>query len=287
MVKMEKSLLRVKVLRLLLLFVVFSTVVVFFIYSLPSSDESSMATFNQGIFSAWPMQSNMNGESHGADDQHAAKVSSNGHHFTRDSREYRTHVLRNKIKRLSSNRLQSDDPVMLANATKNLPKNAAQNIHIFYSIPVDWSNQTTAFYPELGFYQPDNRTIRHHLQNIQMIGANVLIVTWSPMSPDQLIALLFDEAHKFGIRIAIEIDNYPNRTAPSIFNNIQYFYKEFWRHRSLYKVFVTSFGNYTPMFYMKDADCLPANEWKKLLADDGEMSLRNAFDDAVFVGHIR
>lgn len=293
---LDKCLLRIKVLRLLLLIGAFSTVAVFLIYSLPANEKTPTTAFNQGIFDTWPMKSSnilhLNGKSNGQlteySEKHHLKVlyRNQQNQLEKIGVNQQNHVLRNKIKRLTVNRMQNDDALILVNATKNLPKYSAQNIHIFYTLPVDWSQQTTAFYPLLGFYTPDNQTIRHHLKNIQLIGANVLIVTWQPMLPEQLLWHLFEEAPNFGIRIAIEIDNYPNRTVLSIFNDIQYFYKEFWQHKSLYKVFVTSKSKYLPMFYIRNVDSCATNDWKKIFTTNGEISVRSLYD-AVFIGHVR
>lgn len=317
MMHLEKCLLRIKVVRLLVIIGAFSSIAVFLIYSMPNSDKETATIFNQGLFNVWPIKTtnllHLNGgKSNGRPTDYSQK-----HHlnilFRKHQNQYlrynidnnhQNHVLRNKIKRLTVDRLQSDDAMVLVNATKALPKHAAQNIHIFYTIAVDWMRQQqlappsspsqqqqppspTAFYPLLGFYAPDNQTIRHHLKNIAMLGANVLIVTWSPACQEQLLWSLFDDAPRFGIRIAIEIDNYINRTVFTIFNDIQYFYKEFWQHQSLYKVYVSSKQLFMPMIYIKHVDSMAANEWKKLLSTNGEITLRSAAHDAIFIGHIR
>lgn len=292
----EKSFLRIKTLRLFIVCGAFSTVVLVLIYSLPNNEKELTTKFNQGLFSTWPIKSsnilqiNNKKGSHVLDisEKHQLKLLGKAS-YAKSNTERRQHVLRNKIKHLTSNRHQDANLMQFLNSTHGSTNYSMPNIHIFYTMPVDWSKQSTAFYPLLDMYEATNKTIRHHFKNIQLLGANVLIISWSPSpSPqDQLLAHLFDEAHNFGIRIAIEIDNYPNRTAFSIFNDIHYFYKCFWQHKSLYKVFVTSKSNFLPMFYIKNIDIIAGNEWKNLLAPHGEMSLRGALHDAVFVGHIR
>ncbi|XP_031640894.1 glycoprotein endo-alpha-1,2-mannosidase [Contarinia nasturtii] len=284
---LDKCILRIKILRLFVIIGTFSTVVVFLIYSLPNDERETVTKFNQGFFSTWPKpasRGNQKSNQLGADISNQYIVKNT---FIRDriklNREHTSHA---KIKRLTVNRLQNDDTILLVNATKNLPRHSASNVHIFYTIPVKWSQQTTGFWPLLGTYAPDNRTLRHHFKNIQLTGANVLIVTWSPSVQEELLRHLFDQAQNFDIQIAIEIDSYPNRTISSIFNDIQYFYNEFWEHRSLYKVFVSSKNSYLPMFYIKNVESQTSIDWKKLLSSDGEISLRNSFHDAVFIGHI-
>lgn len=282
--KYKMNLLRIRVLRLLMMFGAFLSLVVLLIYSLPSSDKNSQTAFNQGLFDLWPIKtSNI---LHGKVNSIEYSENYNSKRFIQNRRNtnYQNYLSRNKIKRL---RMQNDDTVALINATKKLPKQSTKNIHIFYTLPVEWSLETTAFYPLLGFYVPDNRTIRHHLKNIQLIGANILIITWSPHCNEQILYKIFDEAQNFGIRIALEIDNYTNRTISSIDRDVQYFYKEFWQHQSLYKVFVTSKSRYLPMIYVKNVDGMAANDWKKLFATNGETTLRGSHYDAIFIGHIR
>lgn len=291
---LEKCILRIKVLRLFVIIGAFSTVAVFLIYSLPHNERDLTTNFSQGVssFSTWPKASHAQSQ-RGIKRPNEYAVSEHqtlqifGQNNIKNNNEQRDHVLRNKIKRLTSHNLQSDDSMLLVNAIKNLTAHSLPNVHIFYSIPIDWSQQTTAFYPLLGMYVPDNHIIKHHFNNIRMLGANVLIVTWSPSSQDQHLLQLFDEAHNFDLHIAIEIDNYPNRTASSIFNNVRHFYDEFWTHSSFYKVYVTSKSSYMPMFYIRNVDSFAAAEWKRLLLPNGEISLRNSIHDAVFLGHIR
>lgn len=288
----EKCFRRIKTLRLFIVFGAFSTVVLVLIYSLPNNEKDFTTKLNQGLFSTWPIKSSnllrmsSNGKvshANGISEKYQLKLFGKAH-LSKSNTERRRHVLRNKIK---TNRLQNEDLMLFLNSTQKLPKHSLPNIHIFYTIPIDWSKQSTAFYPMLNLYEPNNQTIRHHLKNIQLLGANVLIVSWSPSFQDQLLMHLFHEAHSSGIQIAIEIDNYSNRTAFSIFNDVHYFYKCFWQHQSLYKVFVTSKRSFLPIFYIRNMDNIAAGEWKKLLAPNGEMSLRSVANDAVFVGHIR
>lgn len=293
---LEKCILRIKVLRLFVIIGAFSMVAVFLIYSLPHNESDLTTNLSQdvSIFSTWPKASHVQSQKRiKKADEHAASEHQTlqifGQNIIKINNEQRDYVLRNKIKRLTStHKLQRDDSMLLVNATKNLTTHSLPNVHIFYSMPIDWSQQTTAFYPLLGMYAwPDNRTVKHHFNNIRMLGANVLILTWSPLSQDQHLSHLFDEAHNFNLHFAIEIDNYPNRTVSSIFNNVRHFYDAFWTHPSFYKVYVTSRSSYMPMFYIQSVDNLPAAEWKRLLLPNGEISLRSSIHDAVLVGHIR
>lgn len=310
---LEKCCLRIKVVRLLLIVGAFLSVVTFLIYSLPKADHDSITAFNPSLFNDWSLGSlNLRHYRHGGKKintiskqaKHHSKsklfiqsLHQNQQYNDRINADHQNYyVLRNKIKRLTAHRLQNDDAIQLINVTKKLPKYSAPNIHIFYTIPVVWNRllsmheqrQTTAFYPLLGLYASDNQTIRHHFKNIAKIGVGVVIISWSSEQiQEQLLAHIFDEATQFDIQIAIEIDNYPNRTIHTIFNDIQYFYKEFGHHQSLYKVYVSSKDKYLPMFYIKSIDTQSGSDWKQLFSSNGEMTVRSDLHDAVFIGHIR
>lgn len=318
----EKCCLRIKVVRLLLIIGAFLSVVTFLIYSLPKADHDPITAFNPSLFNDWSLGSlNLRHYRHGGGGGNSKinTISTANRYSGSKSKlfiqslhqnqqyndryinaDHQNYVLRNKIKRLTAHRLQNDDAIQLINATKKLPKHSAQNVHIFYTIPVVWNRlllshdqqqqrqQTTAFYPMLGLYATDNQTIRHHFKNIAKIGVGVVILSWSSEQiQEQLLAYLFDEATQHDIQIAIEIDNYPNRTVHTIFNDIQYFYKEFGQHQSLYKVYVSSKDKYLPMFYIKSIDSQSGSDWKQLFSPNGEMTLRSDLHDAVFIGHIR
>lgn len=273
---------RIKFLRLLIVIGVFSSLIILLIYSLPNNDKDTNIAFNHGLFDVWPFEStNIQHINARINLVHLQPIQ-----LDRINTNHQINFIRNKIKRRTVKRMQIDDTQALINVTKQLPKHSTKNIHIFYTLPVEWSQETTAFYPLLGFYMSDNRTIRHHFKNIQQIGANILIITWSPQCREQMLYHIFDEALHFGIHIAIEIDNYNNRTVYSIYRDIQYFYREFWQHESLYKVFVASKGIYMPMFYIKAINQITVNDWKKLFLPNGEITLRNYQFDAVFIGHI-
>lgn len=313
---LDKCCLRIKVVRLLLIVGTFLSVVTFLIYSLPKADHDSITAFNPSLFNDWSLGSlSLRHYRHGGNKMNTISTAKHNsksktlfiqslhqksapynERVSADHQNY--YVLRNKIKRLTAHRLQQNDvAIQLINATKKLPKLSAQNIHIFYTIPVVWNRllaherrqQTTAFYPLLGLYACDNQTVRHHFKNIAKIGVGVVIITWSSTEQiqERLLAHLFDEAIQFDIQIAIEIDNYPNRTVHTIFNDIQYFYKEFGQHQSLYKVYASSKKKYVPMFYIKSIDSQSGSDWKQLFSPDGEMTLRTDLHDAVFIGHIR
>lgn len=297
MSSVRKRLLEVKVLRLLLIFGGISmTTILFSLYYLTSSsyDEnghSNLRTIHNRTTTSSPKK-------HAA----ALTVVEKYHEGNMRSR-----FIREKIMRLTSNNVKSGASQLNISATARF---MTRNVHIFYSIPVNWyqinnSQSETSelrqlntmqikqhqpnivFYPMLGLYKIDSKVITHHFENIRQLGTTVLIVTWTPQFQHSLLIYLMNELLKHKLQLAIEIDDYPNRTVHSIFNDLDYFYREFWWHEALYKVYVTRKRKFMPMFYVKNMASLPAIEWSQLLSLNGVISLRRSLHDAIFIGHIR
>lgn len=294
--QLEKCLLHIKILKLFIFFGGFSTLIVFLIYSLSNSETNSIRKFNQVHLSPKSIQIKI-----APKQVPTFNVNGYGNDEIKKSLVYRS---REKIKRLSLVGPKNGDPVHML----KLPKHSMQNIHIFYTIPAKWyhSNDDSVlsiidsianrahhkqpnivFYPMLGLYVPDNKTLQHHLKNIELLGSAVLIITWSPPFQKYLLKQLFDEVKYFNLKIAIEIDDYPNRTAYSLLNDIEYFHREFWHHESLYKVLVASKNLQLPMFYIKNVATLTVSDWSSLFSPNGIISIRGSPQDATFIGHIR
>lgn len=299
----EKCFSHVKVLKLFVLFGAFSTIIVLMIYSLPNGETNPPTRVNQVLLSSWPIKSPDVVQPKDSIKQ-IPKINENGA-LKKRTEHHRGHMLRDKIKRL--NGLKNGDPA-LVNNTHKLPMHSVRNLHIFYEIPVNWYHPNESryqdssmieskhlayqqpnivFYPMLGQYQPDNKTLQHHFKNIKTLGSTVLILTWSPIFQKFLLNQLFDEVKKFNLQIAIEIDDYPNRTGYSLLNDIEYFHREFWQHDSLYKVYVTSKNMYLPWFYIKNVGTLPVSDWSAIFSPNGIISIRGSPQDAIFIGHIR
>lgn len=294
--QLEKCLLHVKVLKLFILFVAFSTMIVLMIYSLSNSETNSVRKFSQVLLRPKPIQIKI-----APKQVPTFNANGYGNGEMKKSSVYRS---RDKLKRLSLVGPGNGDPVY----TLKLPKHSMQNIHIFYTIPVKWyhfnddsgssildsnanrvhhKQPNIVFYPMLGLYLPDNKTLQHHFKNIELLGSAVLIITWSPLFQKYLLKQLFDEVKQFKLKIAIEIDDYPNRTAYSLLNDIEYFHREFWNHESFYKVLVASKNLRLPMFYIKNVATLTVSDWSSIFSPNGIISVRGSPQDATFIGHIR
>lgn len=296
---LRKRLLEVKVLRLLLIFGGLSmTTILITLYYLTNSSYDASGRSNM------PLNAEHNRSIALSTKKYSMALTAIERY---PNENIRGRSIREKIMQLTSNNVKSGASQLNISSTA---KFVTKNVHIFYSIPVNWYqiNDSQAkrtemrqlntmqvkhhqpnivFYPMLGLYKIDSEVITHHLENIRQLGTAVLIVTWSPQFQHSLFIYLLNEVTKHKLHLAIEIDDYPNRTVHSIFNDMEYFYREFWFHDAFYKVYVAKKRKYMPMVYVKNVATLPAIEWSHLLSINGVVSLRRSLHDAVFIGHIR
>lgn len=306
----EKCLLQIKVLRLLILFGAFSSVVVLIIFSFPNNEETTVTSFNHIFLDTLALRSPIKSQIRNGPYATINKRSFFSHHGNREILTNRKDVvhrnnvsIRDKMKHFAVHTNKTDDLILSKNAANKLSNQNIRNIHIFYTFPVEWfdtndhSNVTsqnhirqlpnTAFYPFYGLYASNNKTLRYHFEKIKSLGASVLILTWSPSFQKHRLHQIFNEIEKFNLQIAIEIDDYPNRTVSTLYNDLQYFFDEFWHHGGFYKVFSSTKNKYMPMFYVKYIDTISIRNWLKLLASNDILSIRNSYRDAVFIGHCR
>lgn len=306
---LEKCLLQIKVLRLLILFGAFSSVVVLIIFSFPNNEETTVTSFNQIFLDTLalrsPIKSQTRNEAYATKNTRSFFSNYGNRELTnRKVVAHRNNVsIRDKMKNFAVHTMKTDDLILSKNAAIKLSKQNIRNIHIFYTFSVEWfdsfdhsnvSSQNhikqppnTAFYPLYGLYTSNNKTLRYHFEKIKSLGASVLIITWSPSFQKHRLHQIFKEIEKFNLQIAIEIDDYPNRNVSTLFDDVQYFFDEFWHHGGFYKVFSSSKNKYMPMFYVKNIDTISNKDWLKLLASNDILSIRNSHRDAVFIGHIR
>lgn len=295
---LKKCLLETKVFKLLLVLGLLSTAIVLAIYYLTNDGSNSFAS----------IEPTATYRSLGSSSIKIRSFSADGYKPSPQKKRF----IEEKIKRLTGNSLNSESQQL------NVPKSAkhsTRNVHLFYSIPVDWfksnesnnslekskslremrhlgssvpnrSDPNTVFYPFLGLYSVDAKTLAHHFENIKNLGIGVVVVTWRPTFQKFLLLQLLDELQRHQLQLAIEIDNYFNRTVLSIFNDIEYFHSEIWNHEAFYRVYFAKKRRLMPMFYVRKVSSLPSTEWSQLLTPNGHHSLRRSMHDAVMVGHI-
>lgn len=225
--------------------------------------------------------------------------------------EVKSRMLRDKIKMLQSNSVER--PPSMNNLNPPLNR-STQNIHIFYSVPVQWykpynttvvrdssatieiNELNSVFYPMLGIYTMTNKILEHHFNNIKRLGINVIILTWKPatnmtgQSIDMLKNILNFVKKYFDseLKVALEIESYAGRSVESVRHILTLLHREYvWSHPGLYRVMVASKNKFLPMVYIRDAYQISDEEWSKIFSVRGIGSVRNTIYDAVFIGHVR
>jgi glycoprotein endo-alpha-1,2-mannosidase len=80
------------------------------------------------------------------------------------------------------------------------------------------------------------------------------------------------------VRIAVHLEPYPGRSVFSIRQDLEYLHARHGRSRALYRI------NGKPVFYVYDSYHIEAQQWRRLLALGGDVTVRGTPLDAVFIG---
>lgn len=137
------------------------------------------------------------------------------------------------------------------------------------------------FYPELGCYSSnDPAIISKHMQQIKAAGIGVVAISWWGKNhfTDKSVVKYLDSAQEYGLKITFHIEPV-YKTIEEFKAQIDYIAESYYSHPALYK------HRGKPLFYIYDSGKVKYPEWHKLLATDGEISIRNTSSDAWFIGH--
>lgn len=137
-------------------------------------------------------------------------------------------------------------------------------------------------------------------------GIDVLAVSWYPKGKaddegtpwDSLIPSLLNATEKYKLKVAFHLEPYPERTVESVRNDIKYIIGEYGKHPSFYRTKGKreeaagregagggdSSGKELPLFYIYDSYRIPADEWKRLASEGGDLSIRDTEFDSLLVG---
>uniref|UniRef100_A0A914VCP4 Glycoprotein endo-alpha-1,2-mannosidase n=1 Tax=Plectus sambesii TaxID=2011161 RepID=A0A914VCP4_9BILA len=149
-----------------------------------------------------------------------------------------------------------------------------------------------SFYPQLGAYSSaDMSVMRQHMEWIAESGVGVVAVSWYPdgLSDSQghswasLIPALLEEADKFGLKIALHVEPYKDRTVATLRADLQFIQEHYGSHRAFYRI-QRADGRRLPLIYIYDSYLIEKNEWQTLLKADGAKTIRNTPFDAVLIG---
>ena len=137
------------------------------------------------------------------------------------------------------------------------------------------------FYPESGSYSSnDSEIITRHMKQIKDAGIGVLAISWwgKDSYTDNSVSTYLDIANQFQLKITFHIE--PVYSSIEQFKEIvNYINSEYGNHPAFFR------HNGKPFYYIYDSGKVKYPEWNKLLATDGELSIRNTPLDAIFIGH--
>ena len=136
------------------------------------------------------------------------------------------------------------------------------------------------FYPALGCYSSnDPSIIDQHMKLMAQAGTGVVVMSWwgKDSYEDRSIARYLDLAALNGLQLAFHIEPF-YKSAQELKEQLSYLTERYGSHPALYR------PQGKPFYYVYDSYKLKTAEWKKLLHEDGELSVRNGPDDATFIG---
>jgi len=136
------------------------------------------------------------------------------------------------------------------------------------------------FYPALGNYSSnDTKIIEKHMKMIKESGVGVVVVSWlgKDSFTDKSLIKYLDIADRFDLKIAFHIEPFYKNTS-ELKEQLSYLVKTYSGHHAFYK------KDGKPLFYVYDSYKIPKEEWTKMLAKDGEKTVRNTELDALYIG---
>jgi glycoprotein endo-alpha-1,2-mannosidase len=223
-----------------------------------------------------------------------------------DERIVKNRVMQEKVQQLASNSKvesvvkQQIPDVFSMNKDLMIYNRTMKNVHIFYYHNIKWFKDddskifNTAFHPKIGFYNHSMDIMRAHFHDIRLCGVGVIIFNWHPKNPelndnfDRILDMVNENYTNpnNSIKLAIQIDDYQDRTIESIRNNIKFVVDNFSANQNFYKVYSTKRHRLLPIFYIKNAFNIKELDWAKLLSKNGILTIRNTMYDALIIAHI-
>lgn len=145
-----------------------------------------------------------------------------------------------------------------------------------------------AFYPKRKLYNTTETILREHFNDIQNCGIGVVILVWHPSFNEGLLRAIFKTAAIHNLKIAVNIQEYPERTIESVRNNIKYFIDLFGKEptSTLSYFRVLSKQRDLPIFYIRKAYQITDANWTRLLSRNGILTIRGTSYDAIVLAHI-
>ncbi len=139
------------------------------------------------------------------------------------------------------------------------------------------------FYPADGLYSSLSRAdVARHLQQSKDAGVGVLAASWWGRDDisDRSLALLFELAPEYGVKICFHIEPFPGRTAETVRGALVYLMDRYGDHPALYRC--AQAGN-RPFIYLYDSYLISPADWAGLFKADGAQTIRGTKYDVAAI----
>ncbi|VDP14157.1 unnamed protein product [Soboliphyme baturini] len=149
----------------------------------------------------------------------------------------------------------------------------------------------SSYYPTLGCYSSrDARVLHQHMQWIRQSGIGVIVVSWYPPDRsdsegrpwDALIPSIMQAAQRQGLKVTFLIEPYDGRNGRSLHNDFKYIVERYGVHPSFYRYRFKE--ALKPLLYVYDSYLVADEEWRSVLRDGGNNSIRNTAFDCFVLG---
>nr|XP_018907819.1 PREDICTED: glycoprotein endo-alpha-1,2-mannosidase-like isoform X2 [Bemisia tabaci] len=154
-----------------------------------------------------------------------------------------------------------------------------------YNPPADIAS---VYYPYLGCYSSRNLSVlSEHMKIIRNTSIGVVAVSWCPLDekgfPTDLFRSILDSALKNDLRIAIHFQECgQSKNMLQFAAQVQKIINNFGNHSALHRILHK--GANLPIFYIYASDNDFPNQYRSILHQHGNMSIRGTMYDGVFLG---
>jgi glycoprotein endo-alpha-1,2-mannosidase len=96
---------------------------------------------------------------------------------------------------------------------------------------------------------------------------------------------LLNASEKYKLKMAFHLEPYPNQTALSVKNDIEYIIKNYGHYPALYKTHSKKQpSKQLPLFYIYDSYKISNEDWAKIATVNGSSTIRNTAYDSILIG---
>lgn len=97
--------------------------------------------------------------------------------------------------------------------------------------------------------------------------------------------VLLNASDKYKLKMAFHLEPYPNQTALSVRNDIEYIIKNYGHFPAFYKTYPKKQSTkQLPLFYIYDSYRVPSEDWIKIATPNGLSTIRNTDYDSILIG---